>query len=394
MKKVLVLTSTFPRWKNDTTPPFVYILSKLISKYYKLTILAPHSHSASKKEKIGNMDIQRYQYFISKHQKLAYNSGIIHNVKNSLLAKIQIPFFLLFQFIKSNEILLENNIELIHTHWLIPQGLMGLLLKLIYNKPLIVTIHGSGFLPLKNKESKKLQQFILDNADIITINSQTAKKELFSRFPNINKNKIKLIPMGVDTNIFKPQPIKKNNNINILFVGRINEQKGIEYLIESLKILKNKKIKLLIIGEGIYKKKLIKLINKLNLKKQVEFLGSKNQKDIAYYYNLADLFVLPSVTTKAGIEALGLVLIEAMACKTPVIGSSSGGIKDIITNNDTGLIFQEKNSDELSKQILKILKNKKIRNKLSNNGYNFAKNNFDWNIISNKFITIYNNLTK
>tara|TARA_Y100000310_G_scaffold315547_1_gene366228 strand:+ start:391 stop:1572 length:1182 start_codon:yes stop_codon:yes gene_type:complete len=393
MKKVLVLTSTFPRWKNDTTPPFVYTLSKLISKNYNIIVLAPHSHKASKYENIGNMNIQRYQYFISRYQKLAYNSGIIHNVKNSFLAKIQIPFFLTSQFLKSNKLLLENNIELIHSHWLIPQGFIGVILKLIYNKPLIVTIHGSGFLPLKNKQFRKLQDFILYNANVITINSLTAKRELINRFPNLNQDKIKLIPMGIDLNIFKPTSIN-NKDTNILFVGRIVEQKGLKYLIKAIKKINDKNIKLLIIGKGPYINNLKQLIKSLNIENQVEFLGSKNQKEISHYYNLADIFVLPSVTTKTGTEALGLVLVEAMACKTPVIGSSSGGIKDIIKDNETGLIFQEKNSDELANKILEILNNNQLKNKIINNGFKFSKNNFDWKIISNKFIEIYDNLIK
>ena len=202
--------------------------------------------------------------------------------------------------------------------------------------------------------------------------------------------------MGIDTKLFKPKNIKnkfqkyKNNKI-IFFAGRINEQKGIEYLIKSMPqvISKISNAKLLIVGDGSYRKHLEKLTAELKLEDFVEFLGFKAHKELADYYNLADVFVLPSVTSKIGTESFGLVLIEAMASGTCVIGSSSGGIKDIIKDNANGLVFQEKNSEELAQKIIKALTNEKLRKRLSKNGLRYARQNYGWKIISKKFLEIY-----
>ena len=104
--------------------------------------------------------------------------------------------------------------------------------------------------------------------------------------------------------------------------------------------------------------------------------------------------MLPSVTGKTGTEALGLVLIEAMACGTCVIGSSSGGIKEIIKDNVNGLIFQEKNSKELAHKIIKVLKDSKLRERLGKNGLIYARQNYKWDKISNKFLELYGKLLK
>ncbi|MBI2653351.1 glycosyltransferase family 4 protein [Candidatus Woesearchaeota archaeon] len=401
MKNVLVLTSTFPRWKNDSTPSFVFTLSNFSARKYKMTILAPHAYKSAKNEKLDNLHVKRFKYFFpEKYQKIAYGAGIIPNVKKSFLAKMQIPGFLASQIGNANNIIKKEKINLVHAHWIIPQGLIGAILKKKYRIPLIVTIHGSDLFPLKNKLFKKLQKFVVNNADFITVNSKTAEKELISRFPHV-KNKVKIIPMGIDTNLFKPKNVKnkyqkyKNNKI-LLFAGRINEQKGIEYLIKAMQevVSKIKNAKLLIIGNGEHRKNLEKLAAGLNLTNSVEFLGFKSHKELADYYNLADVFVLPSVTSKIGTEAFGLVLVEAMASGTCVIGSSSGGIKDIINNGKNGLIFQEKNSKELTDKIIKMLTNEKLRNRLSRNGLKFARQNYDWEIISKKFLDIYNKLLK
>ena len=401
MKNVLVLTSTFPRWTNDATPSFVFELSNLLAKKYKIVVLAPHSFKAAKKERLGNLIVCRFRYFSpEKYQKIAYGAGVIPNVKKSFLAKIQIPLFLASQFKNAKNIIETEKIDSIHAHWLIPQGLIGALLKKIYKIPLIVTIHGSDLFPLKNKLFKYLQKNVVKNANVITVPSQTVKIELLSRFPDI-KNKIRIVSMGIDTKLFKPKNVRKKfkkdkNNKIILFVGRLNEQKGIEYLIKAMPnvISKIKNIKLLIIGEGDYRKYLEKITNGLKLNDFVKFLGSKPHNELADYYNLADVFVLPSVTTKIGTEGLGLVLIEAMACGTCVIGSSSGGIKDIIKDGINGLIFQEKNSEELAYKIIKVIEDLKLKKKLSKNGLKYARQNYDWLVISKKFLKIYQQLLK
>ena len=398
MKTALVLASTFPRWKNDTTPSFVYELSRrLVSKNRTIVVLAPHAGKASKHEFFNGLDVYRFQYFFPANiQKVAYGAGIIPNVKSSPLAMIQVPFFLLSEYLNASKLISKYNPKIIHAHWIIPQGIIASLLK--NNEKLIVTIHGSDLFPLKNSFFKSIQRSVLDNCDVCTVNSEATKNELLKRFPEF-KDKIVVLSMGVDTQLFKKRDkskiIKYKNNKIILFVGRLNEQKGAEYLIKAMAIV-NKRIKnakLLVIGEGEYKKELRKIADSLNID-NIEFLGSINQMGLVDYYNTAGVLVLPSVTSKIGTEGLGLVLLEAMSCGTPVIGTNTGGIPTIVKNNQTGLLVNERNENELANAIMKILSDRKLSQKLSNNGIKFVKNNYSWDIISNKFDDLYKRLEK
>ncbi len=400
MKTALVLASTFPRWKNDTTPSFVYELSRrLASKERALVVLAPHFENAKKREFLDGLDTYRFQYFLpSSLQKVAYGAGIIPNVKSNILAFLQVPFFILSEYVNASKLIKRYNPEVLHAHWLIPQGMIASALKNDKTK-LIVTIHGSDLFPLKNAIFKSMQRNVIKNCDICTVNSEATKNELLKRFPE-HKNKVFVVPMGVDTRLFSKKSVKtrfnkyKNKKI-ILFVGRLNEQKGVDYLIKAMASV-NKKIKnsrLLIIGEGEYSNKLKRIVESLGLE-NVEFLGAKNQNELIDYYNLADVFVLPSVTSRIGTEGLGLVLLEAMACGTPVIGTNTGGIPTIIKNNENGLLIKEKNEDELAKGIIKILSDKRLSQKLSKNGMNFVRNNYSWEIIAKKFDNLYKKLEK
>ena len=277
---------------------------------------------------------------------------------------------------------------------------MAAILKKLYKIPFIITIHGSDLFPLKNIFYRYLQKSVLSNCDVCTVNSLAGQKEIKKRFSN-HKKKVNVIPMGVDTKLFSRKNIKLkykqySNKKIILFVGRLNEQKGIKYLIKSMPLIIKKfpDALLLVIGEGNYKEDMEKLIDSLKINGYVEFLDAVSHSKLTDYYNLADIFVLPSITSKIGTEGFGLVLLEAMACGTCVIGTKTGGIKYIIADNKNGLLVKEKDEIDLANKVIKVFSNKKLRNKLAKNGSELAKEKYSWDKITNSFDKIYENMLK
>ncbi len=398
--KVLVTATTFPRWKNDSSPRFVYELSERLASKYNLIVLAPHHKGAAKKENIGKLEVVRFAYFKPESlQKLCYGGGIIPNMQKSLLAKMQMPLLIISEFLASYKIIKDKHINMVHAHWILPQGFVGVFLKRFLKVKLLVSVHGSDLFPLKNIFFKKLQYSVIKDSDIITTNSKATKNELVKRFPEFSK-KIEVIPMGVDVNIFKnkktPKPKKYVKNKILLFVGRLSDQKGLQYIIDAMPdIIKyDSKIKLLIIGEGPYEKVLRERLRENKIEEYVEFLGSLPVSAVVKYYNFADIFIMPSLSTKTGTEALGLTLLEAMASGCAVIGTNVGGIPFVIKNNYNGILIKQKNSLELSNAVAEILKNKKISAKLGKNAAEFAKKNYSWGKISKDFMKIYKNLLK
>jgi glycosyltransferase involved in cell wall biosynthesis len=301
------------------------------------------------------------------------------------------------EFLSARKLIKKYKPDILHAHWIIPQGILAVFLKKRYKIPLVVTVHGSDLFPLKNRMFKSIQKTVLENCDACTVNSTATKNEIIARFPQF-KSKIAVIPMGVDIKKFSGKTVNKpkkyKNKKIILFVGRLNEQKGIEYLIKSVPYIKSNhpNIKLLIIGEGSYKAHLENVARSLNVRENVDFLWAIPHSKITDYYRMSDVFVLPSITSKIGTEGLGLVLLEAMAAKVPVIGTNTGGIRYTIKNMQNGILVEERNSKQIADGIILLLSNSKLRAKITKNAFKFSNKNYSWDIVVKKFDKLYNKL--
>ncbi|MEK6869432.1 MAG: glycosyltransferase family 4 protein [Nanoarchaeota archaeon] len=399
-KKILVTATTFPRWKSDTSPRFVYELSDKLSSKYEILVLAPHHKGAKKQETIGKLKVCRFVYFRPERlQKLCYGGGIIPNMKTSFLAKVQVPLLILSEFLAAYKIVKKEKISMLHAHWMLPQGFVGVLLKKMFRVPMVVTVHGSDLFPLKNRLFKGLQKFVVKNSDSITVNSIATRNELIRRFP-VYSLKINIIPMGVDTNLFNQKrsqkPKKYSENRILLFVGRLSDQKGLQYLIDSMPAISkyDPKAKLLVIGSGPYEKNLRERAHKNGVEDHVNFLGPLPALDISKYYRFSDIFILPSLSNKTGTEALGLSLLEAMASGCAVIGTNVGGIKFVIKHGHNGLLVKQRNPHDLSRAIITLLKDRDKRGKLGKNAAKFVKKNYSWDMVSKDFMKIYEAILK
>lgn len=397
--KILVITTTFPRWNNDHVPAFVYELSMRIQdRGIDVVVLAPHYPGAKRFEIMDKMKIYRFPYFYPyKYQKLAYDGGILPNIKKSHLAKIQVPLLFLSELYYTFKIIKKENIDIVHSHWIVPNGLTGAIFGSLSGMLHITTAHaGDIFTIRKSKLFSRIARYIFKNSDKITANSKFTR-DVIIQVDNSIKNKVKIIHMGVDTLRFNPKRAiglnyKFSADYIILSIGRLVDKKGIRYLIvamrEVIKIYPN--TKLIIGGSGPEKERLERLSKNLGLNDNIIFAGYIKDIDLPMYYASSDIFVLPSIETKGGdTEGLGIVLLEAMASKTSLIGSDIGGITDIIIDNDNGLLTKPGSSKDIADKIITLLQDKKLRHSLSEKGLKTVNESFSWDVIIEKFINLY-----
>lgn len=395
-KKILVTATTFPTFlKGDVTPPFVYELSKRLAKNkdLKIVVSTPYIKRAKTYKEREGMKIYRYKYGFTS----LCDGAILPNLKKNKLLYFQIPFFLIASFFNLRKLVKEEKIDIIHAHWIIPQGFIAVLYKKLFRKKnlkIICTSHGGDIFGLQNPFMKKIKRWTLNNVDRLTVVSNAIKEEV-KKLDARDNLPIEVVPMGVDAELFNPDKydskIKEKYGIEgsfLLFVGRLAEKKGVKYLIDAMPavIQEHPKTKLLIVGSGSLENELKKQIKNLNLENDVIFTGAIPNNELPSYYATADIFIGPSIIAKGGdAEGFGLVFVEALMSKTCVITSDFKAISDIIKNEDTGIQIDVRNQKIFSEKIIKLIDNAKERKRLVENGYNFVKDNFTWDIITDKY---------
>lgn len=302
----------------------------------------------------------------------------------------------LLKILKKNK---NGKIDILHQFHLFYLGATCVLAKKILKIPLITSLMGwDTYDPLH--PLPKIQQpylnLIMEHSNLIT----SPSKRLLPYISQACKGKVRVIPHGVDLcrfNILVDQNEQKeklgvkSDEILALAVQRLAPRKAVEYLIYAMSIVskENPKVKLLIVGDGPEKARLMELTKKLGINRNVAFKGSVDSQDLPKYYLACDIFVLHSLY-----EQFGIVLVEAMACGKPVISTKVGAIPDIVENEKTGLLVEPKNPKQLADAILKLANDEKLRKRLGEEGMKKAKEKYDWNIIVEEYLNAYEQLIK
>lgn len=397
MKRILVFTSTFPRFTpGDATPAFVYELSKRLAQdELKIIILTPRVPWALRYEERDGMKIYRYPYFLTEKLEKLNDGAIMPNLRANRWLYFQVPFLLLFWWIHLIRIIRKEKIDTIHAHWIIPQWFIAVLTKKIFfpKIKIITTSHGADIFWLKWTIGTFIKKYTLKYIDQLTVVSNAIKKECFNL--GVDGSKIEVIPMWVDTTLFHPD--KYDENIRneywikwkfILFVGRLVEKKWVRYLIDAMPwvIEEYPAIKLLIIWHGPLENVLKKQTKRMNLDKYIIFAGAIPNTELPRYYATANIFVWPSIESSNGdSEWFGLVFAEAILSWCITIGSNLHGITDIIEDWATWYLTQPKDSINIKNTILRTIKDNTFDIK---NSRVKIKEQFSWDIISEKYFNL------
>ena len=238
----------------------------------------------------------------------------------------------------------------------------------------------------------KLEKQAAEKSNLIITISKYTKNKIIQLY-EIEKEKIRIVPNGVDIQKFKPSKnqtiIKRQIGINnrpcVLFVGRLIPRKGLLFLVQAAKqIAKEEEQTIFVIaGDGPQRSQLIYNLEKNRILKNFIFLGDVKDEILPLIYNCADIFVFPSIQ-----EGQGIALLEAQATSKPVITFNTGGVREAIINQETGLLVKP-NSNELANAILKLLKNEELRNKMGKKGREFVSKYFSWDNNAKKLLEIY-----
>ncbi len=208
------------------------------------------------------------------------------------------------------------------------------------------------------------------------------------KYINLNKEKIIVTKLGV----FRPQGINPKNINNkecfrLGFISWFVEKKGIFYLLEAIKLLKNYNIELILAGDGPLKQKITQFIDKEKLTDIVTYIGKLKDCEKENFFKSLDVFVLPAITVSNDMDGIPVVLMEAISYGLPIISTNVSGIPEICKNNYNGFLIQEKNVNEIVNAITKLYNDKTLIKQFSINSLELSKQ-YDIEINSKNKITI------
>lgn len=395
--KILLLASSYPRSKADTASIFLrHFAEKLSARGIDVHVLAP-SDGKTDTTIEGTVTVHRFQYRpVCFWRGLAYGAGIVANLRQSPWLWLQVPFFLLSMIFALRRLIRSEQPDVIHAHWILPQGLIAVLIKYLYKVPVIVTAHGADAFAFRGCLANWLKRFIVAKSDAWTTNTW-ATGEAIGRAASLPAPDI--IPMGVDVEQFaggNPTSLRgelRSDDLLVLFVGRLVEKKGCYDLLEAFSLLPNNlraRTTLWIVGQGWEHDGLYTFATRLGIHPKIQFWGAVSNHRLPDFYAAADLFVAPSIRAESGdTEGQGVVLLEAFAARCCVLSTRVGGIAEVVTDGATGLLVEPNAPRQLAAAMETLLGNVSLRNRLAENGFQRVNQHYGWEKIAAGFETLY-----
>lgn len=376
------------------------VISYEIAKYLKrlghnIYILTANPGKAPPEECIEGMRIFRYRFYGDNLIPSIFSIiSTFFKIKKSISLDILhfhhcIPSFII------NTLPLPKKIKKIstfysawHLEFLVRKGIINFEQK----KPL--------FIGLIANTLKFIQFYSLKKSHKITVLSNYCKDQIQIIYNKDLYNRTEVVYPGIDIDRFKPPEDKillrdkfnvPKNKLLLLTIRRFIPRMGLENLIEAMHYIRNKNnsLYLFIGGSGPLENKLKDMVEKYQLNDIIKFLGFIDRREIVYYYQMADIFILPTLA----LESFGLVILEALACGVPVIATPVGGIKEILGRFEPALLCPDTSSRSIAESILKLSSQPEMLRQIQKKCRLFVlNNNFTWENTARKIEKIYKDI--
>ncbi len=320
--------------------------------------------------------------------------------KSKLLSSMAMVHFMLASQFPLARLVRKEGFDVINAHFAMPAGAPAMKVSKLTSTPLVTTLVGGDlytpeeplFMSLFRTILSPGYRYIFSHSALTAISTDTIKR---ARALGCNE-KVVLTPYGIDTKKFSRKPpdkklVKKlgtGGKTVLISVSRLSRRKGLDYLLRAVAALGDG-VKLIMVGDGVERESLTKLSDELGIRDRVVFVGKVPNEKLLDYYNLADIFVLPSLH-----EGMGIVFLEAMACGLPVVTTNIGGMVDFVKDGKTGLLVDPKNAEQLSDALSKLITDKKLRGRIAKSGERLVRTEYTWGEAAKRYLEVFNKAVK
>jgi glycosyltransferase involved in cell wall biosynthesis len=383
--RILHVVTAFPRAPGDIIAPWlIELLRRQRAAGLEVEVFAPAYRGGGNAEFEG-IPVHRFRYFPGRWEDLTHDQGTVDRVGHSIRYKLMAPFYVLAGMREAFRLGRRRQFDIVHVHWPVPHALFGWAARRgSKGRTRLVTLWYGIELRWVKSRLPWLKQFLkwaLRASDqVVAISSYTARE-----IAELVHVPVRVIPygLGFDESLAVSRPPRAGGSFLILYVGNLIPRKGVRFLIDALhRLPATLSAKLLILGEGTDRPKLEAQVRELGLNGRVGMPGRVPEPDLHRAFHEANVLVLPSIIDKRGdTEGLGVVLLEALAYRIPVIGSAIGGITDIITDGETGLLVPPENAPAIAAAIQRIATERGLGERLADAGRRRVRERFGWDAI-------------
>ena len=382
--RVCFVTTAFPRWVGDGQAAFVWEAIRAVARQgVHVEVIAMHSPGVPTNEYMEGVRITRPRYWWPERWELLRKegaAGLPATWRKYPLVRLQLfPLLFVHTLTTARH---ARRCDLIHAEWSFSAA-AAVLSRWLHRSPILATLQGSDiFQATRHPVGSHLTRHVLQHCDRITALSRALQQATAA--VGVPVERIKIVPNGVDTNRFLPPRDGEREKL-ILYVGSFIERKGLRYLLDAMpEILRGfPDFRLVLIGEGPQEIALRQQAEELGIAERTVFIGFQPQDEIKRWMQKAKALVLPSLE-----EGMGVVLLEALACGTPLVASQIDGIQDVVTP-DVGVLVPPADPQALAEGLRKILTKPGSWDEMSLAARERAVSHYDWDHVASQFVELY-----
>jgi len=402
--KICMLTSSYPKYPGEVTAPFIEeIAAGVAARGHEVHVVLPRHRDLRRPAVDRGVHLHPYAY-------APFPALNVWGYAESLAADVEVRgrvylaalFALPAGLLALRRVARRMQPDLVHAHWVLPNGPLGALVAAVRRVPLVVSLHGSDvYLPERHRWLRGVTAWTFRRAAAVTACSGDLARRAIAL--GVQAERVTVVPYGADRETFTPAGGEERARVRaewglaegeafILTVGRLVRKKGFGMLIRALPevVAAAGPLRLLIAGQGDLRDELETLARELDVEDHVTFLGVVERDRLPALFRACDVLAVPSVHDERGnVDGLPNVLLEGMASGAAIVASDVAGIPQVIRPEETGLLVPEKDPAALAQALIRLLRDPALRRHLGQTSRQRVETDLNWPAVAGAFEAVY-----